>query len=289
MKKEIKAVNEKLGIMRVTTTDERWYLKPAIDDEKGLPIYEQRPSVTFITAYYPKGKFFEEWLKKNGDEAELIKRLAGEKGTKVHKACEMLLRGEEVPIDAKFINPTTEQPEELSVEEYRCIMSFAAWWKTLKNVAIVGSEFLIWPTSYNFAGTVDLLLEIDNELYVIDLKTSQSLHEEHKLQISAYKHALMDMGKLGDYDLRGREIKTAILQLGYKRNGNEYKFTEVDDKFDVFEHTQGIWKNEIGEQAVLQRDYPLKLKINVPTELERELGIPMAEVAVKPKKKVAKK
>ena len=97
-----------------------------------------------------------------------------------------------------------------------------------------------------YAGTIDLVCEIDGELYIVDLKTSQYVWPEHEIQISAYKHA---------YD---KGAKLAILQLGYRRNQKGWKFTEVDDKYNLFQAAKQIWKNEVGNQKPLQKDYPLR-------------------------------
>jgi hypothetical protein len=40
---------------------------------------------------YPKGKFFEDWLKKVGYSSEHIVRKAGEEGTKTHEMIEHIL------------------------------------------------------------------------------------------------------------------------------------------------------------------------------------------------------
>jgi hypothetical protein len=68
-----------------------------------------------------------------------------------------------------------------------------------------------------------LVCEIAGQPYIIDFKTGQNVWPEYELQVSAYKHALEDKG-----------FKLAILQVGYKRNKAGWKFTEIEDKFDLF-------------------------------------------------------
>ena len=41
-------------------------------------------------------------------------------------------------------------------------------------------------------------------------------------------------------------MRTAILQVGYDKNRAGYKFTEIDDAFELFKVAQQIWKAEIG-------------------------------------------
>ena len=54
------------------------------------------PSVTYVLSYYPKGKFFEDWLKKVGYASEYIVKKAGEEGTLVHEMIEDYLNGKEL-------------------------------------------------------------------------------------------------------------------------------------------------------------------------------------------------
>ena len=49
------------------------------------------PSVTTILGYFPKGQFFETWIKDMGHNADIVMRRAGEEGTQVHEAAEKFL------------------------------------------------------------------------------------------------------------------------------------------------------------------------------------------------------
>jgi hypothetical protein len=50
------------------------------------------PSITHVLQAYPKGKHFEDWLKKVGNSAEWIVKKAAEEGTKVHEMIEDILK-----------------------------------------------------------------------------------------------------------------------------------------------------------------------------------------------------
>lgn len=107
MKKEIVTVDEARGIVRVTTVDERWYCRPAIDAKTGLPgVPEFVPSVTWITKHYPKGIAYMKWLAGLGwNEAEAVRQAAAEKGSRVHQAIASLLDGNEVSMTEEFEVP----------------------------------------------------------------------------------------------------------------------------------------------------------------------------------------
>ena len=69
---------------QITLPDSRYYRRNG----------EYYPSITYVLSYYPKGKFYEDWLKKVGFASEHIVRSAGEDGTKVHDMIESYLTGE---------------------------------------------------------------------------------------------------------------------------------------------------------------------------------------------------
>lgn len=242
-------MDEKRGIVQVTTTDERWYVRESTDDKTGLPSYQYVPSVTWICGHYPKGVAFYKWLAEKGwDESQAIKNAAGGKGSKVHKAIELLLGGLTIRMDDKITNRDGVE-EVLTVEEYDAILSFTRWYQEVKPEEIISTEVTIWNDTEGYAGTVDLIAKINGETYIIDFKTSQQVWAEYELQLSAYKHALDGL----------EDAKLAILQVGYRRNKNGYKFTEIDDKYDLFLAAKKIWANETSGEKPLQKDYPMSV------------------------------
>lgn len=250
MKKEIIDVDKTNGIFRCTTSDERWYIRPGKEKKTGLPMYEFVPSVTWICGHYPKGVAFYKWLANHGwDEAEALKEAAGDKGSKIHNAIADLLAGNKVTIESLYVNKTTQQPEPLTVEEYAAIMSFCDWF-TVTKPDVMAFEFLVWNEQDGYAGTVDLKCKINGEVWVIDVKSGQNVWPEYELQLSAYKHADA-CDRLG------------ILQVGYKRNKAGYKFTETEDKFDLFLAAKKIWANETRGQSPMQKDFPLELELKL--------------------------
>ena len=72
---------------QITLQDSRFYQR---DPETYYP------SVTTVLSYFPKGRFFEVWLKEVGMNADIIMRKAGDEGTQVHNAIERYLEGKQV-------------------------------------------------------------------------------------------------------------------------------------------------------------------------------------------------
>lgn len=275
MKKIIREVDEKLGIVQVTIADERWYVKEERDPKTELPILRYVPSVTWITGHYPKGIPFYKWLAEHGwDEAEAIKQAAGNKGSKVHDAISAILRGEEVRIDSKFLNRSTEQEEELTLEECDAIKSFVDWRNEAKPVSIAW-DVTIFSEKYGYAGTIDYICKIDGKTYIIDFKTSAQVWPEYELQVSAYKKPI----ELAEFSIDGLNdvaaINLAILQIGYRKNKAGYKFTEIEDKFPLFLAARQIWANETEGQEPKKKDYPIVLSPAI--TVEEAMGIVLSE------------
>lgn len=260
MQKEIKSIDKENQIMRVTTLDERWYCKPGESKTTGLPEFIFYPSSTWISGYYPKGIAFYKWLADKGwNEAEAIKQAAGNKGSIVHQAIESLEKMGTLPIEALFLHPETKDPKSLSTEEIDCIFSFTKWHKEV-NPQVLAIEMTIFGDGY--AGTLDRIYRINGQIYIVDFKTSQYIWEEMKLQISSYNNAEIDYAALGITKEEWLNRKMAILQVGYRLNKNGFKFTEIEDKFELFKYAKAIWRNENENSKPKQRDYPLVLTIN---------------------------
>jgi hypothetical protein len=259
MKKEIRSVDEKLGIVQVTIADERWYIKDVINPTTKLPEFMYVPSVTWIAGHYPKGVGFYKWLADRGwDEAQALKVAAGNKGSKVHEAISAILRGEEVRIDSSFLNRETGQLEELTLEEVDCIKSFVDWRAENKPVDI-SWDVTVFSEKYGYAGTIDYICKIGEQVWLIDFKTSADVWPEYELQVSAYKRPI----ESGEFGIEGftevSNIKLAILQIGYRRNKAGYKWNEIEDQFPLFLAARQIWAKECEGQSPKKRDYPIVL------------------------------
>lgn len=263
MLKEIKIVDEKKGIVKITTLNERYYAKQGMDAATGLPIYEYFPSSTFISSYYPKGIAFYKWLAEKGwNEAEGIKISAGDKGSKVHYACEEIDKGMDVAISSLYMNNSKGIMEELTTEEYDCIQTYIKFIEDYEPI-LISNELVGFGDFY--AGTIDKIFAKDNgtssrQILIVDLKTGQNIWTEQELQISSYSHMNINYKELGitDEEWAGRKLYT--LQLGYRRNKKGYKFTEVEDQFEDFKTiAYRTWLKENPNSKPKERDYPLVL------------------------------
>jgi len=157
------------------------------DDHKQITLpdgrYYQRngeyyPSVTYVLSCYPKGKFFEDWLKKVGYSADFIVKKASEEGTQVHEMIEDYLNGKEL----KFL----EHGIPMYVPHvWQMFLRFVDFWEEYKPT-LIEAEIHLFSDKLRIAGTCDMVCEIDGELWVIDFKTSNHLQTTYDLQTAIY-------------------------------------------------------------------------------------------------------
>lgn len=265
MKKEIIQIDKKKGIYRITTLNERWYAKEALNKETGLPEFQYLPSSTWVASYYYTSPYLIQWIASKGlDESERLKQAAGDKGSKVHYACNDIDMGKEINISDKYPNPTTGELEELKIEEIDCIQSYCNALKEFQP-QILASE-LTGFTDIS-AGTIDKIWAIKNEvtnlrqIYIVDLKTGKSIYDEYKLQLGSYSHMDIDYKKLGITEEEWQNRKLAILQLGYILNKAGYKFTEIEDWWDEFSQVAyRVWQKMNPNAKPKEASYLLILK-----------------------------
>ncbi len=239
MKIETKKIKE--NIVQITTTDERWY------EVNGKYI----PSVSWILDYLPKGYAFEQWLKNNGNNADILRDEAGKKGSVVHSAIEHLLLNGKVKHDDKFLNNITGEEEEITPQEYSAVYDFKNWYDAVKPKTIQ-TETTIFNDKV--AGTVDYICKIDKKIWVIDFKTSKQIVDSHLIQVAQYRRMLLE-----NYP----NIKAGILLLG-KSTKTGYQFKEVDNLKAhelAFDSAYNIWNYKESQKQPPQKDLPLEIKI----------------------------
>lgn len=157
---------------QITLPDSRYYRRNG----------EYYPSITYVLGSYPKGKFFEDWLKKVGYSAEYIVRKAGEEGTQVHEMIEDYLNGKEL----NFL--VNGQPM-YNPDVWQMFLRFVDFWEEY-NPTLIETEVHLFSDELKVAGTCDMICEIEidgkKELWVIDFKTSNHLQTTYDLQGAIY-------------------------------------------------------------------------------------------------------
>jgi hypothetical protein len=136
------------------------------------------PSVTYVLSYYPKGKHFQNWLKKVGYSADWIVKKAGEEGTQVHEMIEDYLNGEEL----NFLQNGTPM---YNPDIWQMFLKFVDFWEEYKPT-LIETEVHLFSDELKVAGTCDMVCEINDKLWIIDFKTSNHLQTTYDLQTAVY-------------------------------------------------------------------------------------------------------
>jgi hypothetical protein len=216
------------------------------------------PSITYILSYFPKNKFFEDWLKDVGNNADYIVKRASEEGSQVHDLAERYLKGEELSWLDKRGNA------KYSFDVWMMFLKFVDFWETY-NPKLLATEEHIFSDKYKYAGTCDLVVEINGEVWLIDIKTSNSLHTSQELQLSAYVEAWNEC-----FDLKIN--KTGILWLkSGKRKANKDKMygkgwelssssRPHEENFNLFLKVYDLWKLETPYVEPIFNSFPSVVK-----------------------------
>jgi len=102
---------------------------------------------------------------------------------------------------------------------------------------VTNNEGSIFSEVHKYAGTFDLrgfMQSRPDEYWLIDVKTGKDIYPEAGLQLSAYKHGVLEQGSIVH--------RIGVLLLSPT---GKYKFAEQEDDFDIFLSAKKLyeWKN----------------------------------------------
>jgi hypothetical protein len=223
---------------QVTMPDSRYYRRNG----------KYYPSVTHVLGSYPKGKYFEDWLKKVGYSAEWIVKKAAEEGTLVHEMIEDWLNGQEVTFLYENGNP------KMPVNVWQMFLRFVDFWETY-NPTLIEAEVHLFSDKIQVAGTCDLVCEIEidgkMERWIIDFKTSNHLQTTYDLQSAVYAQCYEEcfgkkIDRIGVLWLKSKsrgEDKTGKRLKG--KNWEVYESPRTqEENIEIFTHVKALFDIE---------------------------------------------
>ena len=187
---------------RETVEGVRYYSVP--DEDELLKLV----SITSITSHYNK-EIFTNWRKRVGNEtADRITKAATSRGTDMHTLTENYLKNAELPP----VQPMAEFLFKISKSKL----------KHINNIhALEGS---LYSKQLGIAGTVDCIAEYENELAIIDFKTSKK--PKPREWIDHYFVQCMGYGCML-YELTGIPVKKLVIIMACE-NGECVVYEERD-------------------------------------------------------------
>lgn len=145
------------------------------------------------------------------EEADRYMRERADIGSTVHARIEdIILTGGCDPQDSEEVSQLTD--------------GFFRW-REKAAPSTVATELFVYSTRHGYAGSADYICEIDGEPWIIDFKTSKSLHDSMGLQLAAYRQAYQEM--------TGIRARTAILKLTTKTQKG-WQFKEYNEPIKPF-------------------------------------------------------
>lgn len=162
------------------------------------PTGEKYPSVTAVTGLGSE-VYIKEWRDRVGhDEADAITRRASTRGTRIHTLCEDYILGKELDVsifDKEIFNSML--PHFDKVGDIHCL------------------ETRLYSHKLRVGGTVDLIADFDDELSVIDWKTSGRVKDIDEIggyfmQAAAYSQCFLE--------LTGINIDKLVIVMGIDNN-----------------------------------------------------------------------
>ena len=252
----------KKSVKRIVTIDQ---------DSKRVNILDTRyytrngkyyPSVTSILQYFPKGKFFETWLKDVGHNADVIARKAADEGTQVHDAIERYLLGEKITwMDENGYS-------KYSLDIWKMVLKFHEFWSKYKPT-LIESEIHLFSDKYVYAGTCDLVIEMDGKKWLLDIKTSNSLHTSYDLQLAAYTtcwNETFEEKVTHNGVLWLKWSKQKADKKGEKIQGKGWELYEpeksIEENLKLFEHIHELYKLEHPDLKPTAEQFPTEVQID---------------------------
>jgi hypothetical protein len=239
------------------------------EDNKQINVLDSRfyrrngkyyPSVTSILNYFPKNHFFHSWLKDVGHNSDIIAAKAAGEGTQAHNAIDAFLNGEEITWIDEFGNA------KYSLEVWKMILKFAEFWNTHKPELVAG-EYHLFSDQHEFAGTADLIVRFQEKLWLLDIKTSNSLHTSYDLQLAAYATAWNETHneKIERTGIIWLKASTRGEGKGDNIQGKGWQLKVIDDiekNFKMFQNIQEIYKIENHDFKPMTELLPTSVKLS---------------------------
>jgi len=146
------------------------------------------------------------------------------------------------------------------------ILKFTEFWKENKPELISAEDF-VYSDTHKYAGTADLVVKMHGEVWLLDIKTSNSLHKSYDLQLSAYARALEEM--------KGIKIqRTGIIWLKASTRGPSKQkeviqgagwqikvIDEIEENFELFKLIQKLYLLENPSVKPKYKSYPTSIKL----------------------------
>lgn len=194
------------------------------------------PRVTAIVSIKAKPALYKFYAdQKNFAAAEHMKNQSAREGTLVHEVIEGILAGADSPI------PDAVMPVVAAFQNFR----------NQHEIIPREIESKIISRTHGYAGTIDVLAEVDGRIGVLDIKTSKAIYRDYGIQTAAYVAALHErssMPELTRWILRLDQSRPCLKSCGARmreKGGTETVGNGSNWKAKMCTHVWGDAKGEV--------------------------------------------
>ena len=145
------------------------------------------------------------------------------------------------------------------------ILKFAEFWNNYKP-ELITTEYHLFSDIHEYAGTADLVVRLNNKLWLIDIKTSKSIHTSYELQLAAYAKAWNET-----HDEPIEETGILWLKSSVRTDGKNGKIQgkgwelkpigNIETYFNIFKNIYEIYNIENPDSKPYTEILPTSIKI----------------------------
>jgi len=152
---------------------------------EALQQHKQREAVAAMFHAFDNGwvddpTYEDEWIAWAKAQPQLAFEDAGKRGTLVHLIAEMM--GSDGSLPTGFEIAPWQIPYANAWKAFRS-------WLSASQGQILSSEHQVYNLADGYAGTYDLIFELNDQVWLADVKTSKGYYPEYGLQLAAYGRA----------------------------------------------------------------------------------------------------
>jgi hypothetical protein len=140
------------------------------------------PSSTTVLNNYPKPAAFYDWLKRLGSDADAVSADAMEKGSNIHALTEVFDLNGSVNFKSNDNQDIRKFYKENEIEQFHRYFNFSERYKP----TIIANEWSVGSGKLGYGGTLDRVIELKGETWLIDIKTGNE-YEYYWCQLASYK------------------------------------------------------------------------------------------------------
>jgi hypothetical protein len=181
--------------------------------------------------------------------ADVIRDKAATQGSDIHALAEAITLGHEVTV-------TEEQAP--FVDAYRA-------WRRDFEPSFLAAEEMVCSLQYGYAGTLDAIVEIAGEVWLLDYKTSKGVYPETALQLIAYGSADF-IGRAGDPTRYAIPKVDHYGVLHLRPEGYELVPFDVTGAFEAFLSAKALSDWKAANKAIGQPVGPALVKFQAPAK-----------------------